>query len=510
MKPLFIIIVLLATSITSYSQQQECGTLDIDPNIGLPPSPPQLNSFAKSIDYGRTFWVNYIAFLPEFGQSAANEEIHINYAKDYIEELNSTFESIGIDFKACDISVVWNDVLSTNSNDGDETAYETYINPKAINIFVPYILNNTGGFAPLFFRANYQQPASERVIFIASGSSKETLIHEMGHFFGLYHPHRGYHNADGSDAQYREFVNGSNCNTHGDEICDTPADPKLSKPGYMFGCNYVGAATDGNGDSFVPDTDLYMSYTNSECRTRFSNEQLGYMYDRIYNYTYNEYLVVPHATCELNSNTGWVMNNNTIHPNGYPANCFIPYTDQPNDSPKNFYSYYVVSNLEFGEDNDIEFQGMKQIQLNPGFKISSENNSKFKAHINSDCSNYSYPWNWYPVDNNFFKMAQSDSSTETVFNKRSQIISKSRERLTNKLSIAVSPNPNEGIFEFSTNLLGGTLIIKSLDGKTALIKEHLSSTEEHIDLSDFPSGVYFVHYNSPNNGGRTKKIFINR
>lgn len=509
MKTLYLTFLLVFASSLCFSQQ-ECGTLDIDPNEGLPVGQPQLANFAKSIDFGRMFFINYVVFLPVSGQSSANEEIFTNSAYDRVDALNTAFASIGIDFEICDVTIVWNDVLSETSLESNHSIYEPYINPKAINIFAPWTITDAGGFSPLFFRTNSLQPINQRRFFVTASASDETVIHEMGHFFGLYHPHRGYHHSNGLDAQYRELVNGSNCSTHGDEICDTPADPKLNNPSYMTGCSYIGTVQDANGDLFTPDTDLYMSYTNNFCRTRFSNGQLGYMYDRIYNYTYNQHLVVPHATCELNDNTGWVMNNNTIHPNGYSANCFIPYDDQPNDSPKNFYSYYVVSNVEFGQDNDIQFQAIKQVQMNPGFKISASNNNKFKAHIGVDCINYTYPWNWHPVDNNFFKMAPNNENTnETIYEMHEKIIKESRKKLSSNLEISIIPNPNSGKFNFSVNQVGGNLTIQSFDGKTIFEKEAISSREELIDLSNFPSGIYFARYKSLDNQVISKRILIN-
>jgi hypothetical protein len=101
----------------------------------------------------------------------------------------------------------------------------------------------------------------------------EILAHEVGHGIGLPHTH-GYTNYGTTD----ELVDGSNCETHGDHFCDTPADPNIL--GLVNGsCIYTGSLTDANGDFYVPNTGNIMSYTNGGCRDHFSTDQLDRMYD---------------------------------------------------------------------------------------------------------------------------------------------------------------------------------------------------------------------------------------
>jgi ELWxxDGT repeat protein len=101
----------------------------------------------------------------------------------------------------------------------------------------------------------------------------EIVAHEIGHALGLPHTH-GYTNYGTTD----ELVNGSNCTTHGDRFCDTPADPNIL--GLVNGaCVYVGNLTDANGEQYTPNTGNIMSYTNGNCRSHFSPEQLQRMYD---------------------------------------------------------------------------------------------------------------------------------------------------------------------------------------------------------------------------------------
>ncbi len=126
-----------------------------------------------------------------------------------------------------------------------------------------------------------------------------TLVHELAHFFSVYHTH-GILN---SNCGTNELVDGSNCDTHGDGICDTPADPNLGCWPPDAACNYTGIAyvnpytgvavapdypTDLNGASYDPITNNIMSYGNYHCQAGFTPGQ----YDRILDgyHTFRTYL----------------------------------------------------------------------------------------------------------------------------------------------------------------------------------------------------------------------------
>jgi len=90
----------------------------------------------------------------------------------------------------------------------------------------------------------------------------------MGHYLGLYHTH--------STTFGDEAVDGSDCATEGDMICDTPADPRLSG-GNNFdndGCVYYGTDVDENGELYMPMVTNLLSYASKECRYKITEEQL--------------------------------------------------------------------------------------------------------------------------------------------------------------------------------------------------------------------------------------------
>lgn len=101
------------------------------------------------------------------------------------------------------------------------------------------------------------------------GDLKSTLPHEIGHFFSLLHPHNGWDATPwstqiGNPAPSispgqvpTERADGSNCETAGDYLCDTPADYN----GFGWGdCDYQGGAQDPTGVEIDPEERLFMGY----------------------------------------------------------------------------------------------------------------------------------------------------------------------------------------------------------------------------------------------------------
>lgn len=101
------------------------------------------------------------------------------------------------------------------------------------------------------------------------------LSHEMGHCLGLFHTHRGANygpSPETGGTTCEEMINGSNCNSCGDYMCDTPASPNLQ---YFSNsnCQYTGSFTQ-NGQPFNPSVNNIMSYAPDNCRTVFSQQQV--------------------------------------------------------------------------------------------------------------------------------------------------------------------------------------------------------------------------------------------
>ncbi|MFZ9940161.1 MAG: M43 family zinc metalloprotease [Bacteroidia bacterium] len=115
-----------------------------------------------------------------------------------------------------------------------------------------------------------------------SQSGNTTLAHEMGHYFALPHPFDGTSGDPTGPFSERVTRNtnetpprlSANCATAGDRFCDTEAD----YIGYRWNCfGFTPSDTDRNGDTFIPDAALYMSYSNDNCQNRFSDQQIQTM-----------------------------------------------------------------------------------------------------------------------------------------------------------------------------------------------------------------------------------------
>lgn len=183
-------------------------------------------------------------------------------------ELNELFEPIGLRFEICNTVNIpnynWN-ILDrevnpeTGFNEEDEMRAQFYV-PNVINVYyVGQTLNDdVAGYA--YF------PGGWDIIVLTKGSGFGTLAHEMGHFFGLYHTFE-------TDNGF-EFSDGSNCETTGDLVCDTPADN--NGPFLEDECKYNSTNTDPNGDFYTPYLSNIMSYYGA-CTCKFTPGQYNRM-----------------------------------------------------------------------------------------------------------------------------------------------------------------------------------------------------------------------------------------
>ncbi|MDO7173810.1 T9SS type A sorting domain-containing protein [Mariniflexile sp. AS56] len=202
-----------------------------------------------------------------------------------INNLNSMYADAYMEFFLCDgINYIDEDSLCHLKKGDEKTLVES---------------NNVAGLINIYFADSIENEKDESICGYADNEGRNdvivvknscvtndsTLAHEIGHFFSLAHTH----GAD--DALTTELVDGSNCDTNGDGICDTPADPKLTTKNVNNFCQYTGTETDANGDAYTPDTSNIMSYSRKGCRSHFSQQQLARMY--AYYLTVKNYLACP-------------------------------------------------------------------------------------------------------------------------------------------------------------------------------------------------------------------------
>ena len=129
------------------------------------------------------------------------------------------------------------------------------------------------------------------------------VSHEVGHCLGLFHTFRTDNGA--------ELVNGVNCQSAGDFVCDTPADVD---DGFTVGypsCEWNGNDVDDEGDLYDPDETNIMSYSHPLCYKGFSDGQAERMRFLIATEpTLQDCIVEPDASLyTITSNTTWSTTN---------------------------------------------------------------------------------------------------------------------------------------------------------------------------------------------------------
>ena len=186
---------------------------------------------------------------------------------DELARVNDAYFDADIQFEHCGfINYIYDNQYLTFTKITDEVLCNIHDVSDAINIyFAPNVVRQDGsslcGYA-------YNYDVKKRVLMDNGCSTNgSTLAHELGHSFSLLHTH--------SSSRGEELVNGSNCSTAGDLLCDTPADPQLSSDNVSSGCDYTGTETDILNFPYSPDTRNIMSYSRKSCRLHFSPDQLA-------------------------------------------------------------------------------------------------------------------------------------------------------------------------------------------------------------------------------------------
>jgi hypothetical protein len=368
---------------------------------------------------------------------------------------------------------------------------------KALNIFITDKADVDGSLGTTL---GYYSPQGDFVVVIKSEVVKttNTLSHEVGHFFSLRHTFFGWEREPWSEAKYTknvsikytldgvevEYVNGTNCQTAADQLCDTP-------PDYNFGftsngCNFAYEVYDPNGDKITPMKDNQMSYFSGCPTFKFTENQFSRIKTN-YQTSARSFL-----------RTGYIPKTDTITG---PVSFIYP-------APNQQLNIYDKILLDWA---DVENATGYILELRSGFgEIQNYvvNGSEFT--VTNLRKNFNYSWTVIP-----FNETQTCFSGNSANFKTGNQLSTATENIDYIDHLQIYPNPVtlQGTTQIQVSLKKSTaceLTISDLSGKaiyttTTSLKE--GNQLINIDLIYPSSGMYILHL-SAEHFKATRKIVV--
>lgn len=193
--------------------------------------------------------------------SAGTGGMSLSQYQQSIVDANIAFVNTGIVFYSLGVDYIDSDFYYSGITTIQHIDALRSINvyPEAINVYFTPTLPGLCGISSFTFSSVQGIVMNNDCAGVPSDPS--TMPHEIGHYFNLYHTHE--------TAFGLEFVDGTNCSSAGDLLCDTPADPNCYGV-VNTACLYIGGETDPHGDPYDPDVSQLMSYARNLCQDTFS------------------------------------------------------------------------------------------------------------------------------------------------------------------------------------------------------------------------------------------------
>lgn len=205
-----------------------------------------------------------IGFIQHSGDKGDTRQFAISRT---IDILNEAFSAANIEFYIAQIDVIYSDLKIGDLSLGAYELYDQFSKEHDLDDMITLYLfdydgqlceesgggvscGRTGGFSYIL-----SNRTSNIVLSKFDLEDYKVVVHEFGHFFGLYHTFE-------RDQFGKELISGANCAKSGDMICDTPADPG---PVYEVYVNYSKCQMVGYKDldeqvDYAPLINNYMSY----------------------------------------------------------------------------------------------------------------------------------------------------------------------------------------------------------------------------------------------------------
>ncbi len=293
-------------------------------------------------------------------------------------------------------------------------------------------------------------------------SQSHIMSHEMGHVLNLHHTHRGCD----------ELPNGSNCQSAGDGICDTPADPDILFQ-ITSSCEWNGTPVCSSSDlpvpigSYNPDPSLIMSNSDPRCLTCFTPHQVTGMRNAI--------VQLPHL---IAAQTTDIQGDCSCGP-ALTVTGVIPTGTYENHSS-------IIAYGAIGASQSVTFEAGEFVLLEQPFLADASNASSLLAFTKECNPSIVYPvygCNGIPAIND-----DPNNTPQSSRNDHSQVS-----------SIRNYPNPfsKRSIIEFTlTTDEEITLFVSDLMGKKVniLLNNNKKTKGTHqviFDGRDYPAGIYY-------------------
>ena len=470
---------------------------------------------------------------------------------DEIEEANSFLANSFLEINVCDdVNYIANNLLYNFDIDDQGTLYANN-QPDIMNIyFVESIAFGSGNACGY----TYVPPVSSQYYDVivmdnqcTNNPVSTTLIHEFGHHFALLHTH-GVSNSELTD----ELVNGSNCASAGDRLCDTPADPQLNSSNVSsVNCLYTGTQTDALGQFFDPDTSNIMSYSPNTCTDFISEQQYARMYAGFHTFksyykcpSFNvdfisekladcdDYLTVNFTDTSVGATSWeWDIDGDDIvdYTNQNPTHVYTPGTydvtlkiSNGGETLTKVFPEYINFSSNIYEtskvnlklfivdinENTWEFKDSSGTILYDGgpYEENGEHNHEFDV-VQSECYTFTIydtagnglnGYNW-TVGNEYYELTTEEGEliyTNTDFgSEESKLISTEYLNLNESAqnSLSVYPNPADNFIEIRCqNLFPDFYTIYDINGRKIESKHINYDSDLTIDVSRFERGMYFI------------------
>ena len=273
----------LLITMTMFAQHEWCGLHDNDILI------ERLLSNKKYLkEIGIEATKNVVSYVPVKYHIIGREDLSGRVSPKRVLDMHCTLNEFyaedgeGIQFYIKDgFSYIDNTTAYENhASFAGQVQFTNNRDPNAVNIFIPRDANIPNG-PDIGVVLGYYSPQLDWIVIRKADANRSsfTAPHELGHFFSLPHPFNGWESSafNGSGMAPAtspggiptEKMDGSNCETSGDFICDTP-------PSYLFfssqTCNYNGGALDPCGVLVDPDELNVMDYFPDNCSPKILSQ----------------------------------------------------------------------------------------------------------------------------------------------------------------------------------------------------------------------------------------------